>query len=68
MTGKIFIQNLTKKSTLITSFYFDEKFKKKHNHLIFYLNNSIGFIYNDVKIWIYKDYKNESNKVKRTFI
>ena len=49
MTGKIFIQNLTKKSTLITSFYFDEKFKKKHNHLIFYLNNSIGFIYNDVR-------------------
>ena len=49
MTGKIFIKNKKTESTLVTSFYYDNKFKKKHNHLILYLNNSTELIYNDVR-------------------
>ena len=39
MTGKIFIRNKRKKSSLVTSFYYNKIFKKKHNHLIINLNN-----------------------------
>tara|TARA_Y100001970_G_scaffold47396_1_gene59924 strand:+ start:5374 stop:6243 length:870 start_codon:yes stop_codon:yes gene_type:complete len=49
MTGKIFMRNKKKESTLVTSFYFDKQFSKKHNHLILYLDNSIELIYNDVR-------------------
>ena len=49
MTGKIFIINKKEKSTSVTSFYFNKKFKKKHNHFIIHLNNSIDLIYNDVR-------------------
>ncbi len=49
MTGKIFIRNKKDNSTLITSFYYNKKFKKKHNHIIFHLKNSVDLIYNDVR-------------------
>ena len=49
MTGKIFIRNKKTKSTLVTSFYYDKIFKKKHNHIILYLSNSVELIYNDVR-------------------
>ena len=49
MTGKIFIKNKKTESTLVTSYYYYNKFKKKHNHLILYLNNSTELIYNDVR-------------------
>tara|TARA_Y100001970_G_C13980096_1_gene722665 strand:- start:52 stop:921 length:870 start_codon:yes stop_codon:yes gene_type:complete len=49
MTGKIFIINKKKGSTLVTSFYYNKNFNKKHNHLIFNLNNSVDLIYNDVR-------------------
>ena len=49
MTGKIFIRNKRKKSSLVTSFYYNKIFKKKHNHLIINLNKSIDLIYNDVR-------------------
>ena len=49
MTGKIFIRNKRKKSTFVTSFYYNKIFKKKHNHLIINLNKSIDLIYNDVR-------------------
>ena len=47
MTGKIFILkgNKTKK----TSFYFDNNFKKKHNHFCFEFDQSCKLIYNDVR-------------------
>ena len=49
MTGKIFIRNKKTKSTMVTSFYYNKNFKKKHNHLILYLNNLTELIYNDVR-------------------
>ena len=49
MTGKIFIKDKKKRSTHVTSFYYNKIFKKKHNHLIFNLNNSLDLIYNDVR-------------------
>ena len=49
MTGKIFVYKKKNKSTLIASFYYNNKFKKKHNHLIFHLSNSLDLIYNDVR-------------------
>tara|TARA_B100000945_G_scaffold320615_1_gene331245 strand:- start:328 stop:1197 length:870 start_codon:yes stop_codon:yes gene_type:complete len=49
MTGKIFIRNNEKKSTLVTSFYYNKNFIKKHNHLKISLNNSVDLIYNDVR-------------------
>ena len=49
VTGKIFIINKKRKSALVTSFYYEKKFKKKHNHIILNLNNSIDLIYNDVR-------------------
>ncbi|MAV56006.1 MAG: hypothetical protein CMI79_00525 [Candidatus Pelagibacter sp.] len=49
MTGKIFIK--TKKNSLafVTSFYYERKFIKKHNHLMLNLSNSVDLIYNDVR-------------------
>ena len=34
MTGKIFMRNKKKETTLVTSFYFNKQFSKKHSHLI----------------------------------
>jgi len=48
MTGKILLKKKDN-STLLTSFYYQNKFKKKHNHFSFKLNNSIYLIYNDVR-------------------
>ena len=49
MTGKIFIRNKKTDYTLVTSFYYNKEFNKKHNHLILYLDNSTELIYNDVR-------------------
>ena len=47
MTGKFLIlkNNLLYK----TSFYYDLKISKKHNHILFKLNNNLTLIYNDVR-------------------
>ncbi len=49
MTGKIFVINKKQKSTYVTSFYYNKNFKKKHNHFVLNLSNSIDLIYNDVR-------------------
>jgi len=47
MTGKIFISK--KNKTHKTSFYYDNTFKKKHNHFSFEFSKSNKLIYNDVR-------------------
>ena len=49
MTGKLFIFNRNFKKVLKTSFYYENKIDKKHNHIIFKLNKNIDMIYNDVR-------------------
>jgi len=49
MTGKIFILNRIKNKTYKTSFYYDKKFKPKHNHLGIKFNSHLDLIYNDVR-------------------
>ena len=49
MTGKILINRKLNKSTIFTDYYFDKKVIKKHNHLKINFNNSIDFIYNDIR-------------------
>ncbi len=58
MTGKIFISK--KNKTHKTSFYYDNIFKKKHNHFSFEFSKSNKLIYNDVrKFGFVKLLKNE---------
>ena len=47
MTGKIFISK--KNKTCKTSFYYNNIFKKKHNHFSFEFSKSNKLIYNDVR-------------------
>ncbi len=48
MTGKFFV--LKKNSVKKTSFYYDVKSKNKnHDRIIFYFNNNVCLIYNDVR-------------------
>ncbi len=49
MTGKLFIFNQSSKQLLKTSFYYENKIDKKHNHLIFEFNRNMSLIYNDVR-------------------
>ena len=49
MTGKIFIINNSSQKVFKTSFYYENKIDKKHNHLIFKFNRNISLIYNDVR-------------------
>ena len=49
MTGKLFIFNQSTKKLLKTSFYYENKINKKHNHLILRLNRNMSLIYNDVR-------------------
>ena len=49
MTGKIFISKEKFKKILKTSFYFESKMNKKHNHFIIQFNKKIMLIYNDVR-------------------
>ena len=49
MTGKLFIFNQSSKKLLKTSFYYENKIDKKHNHLIFKFNRNTSLIYNDVR-------------------
>ena len=49
MTGKLFIFNQSSKKLLKTSFYYENKINKKHNHLILRLNRNMSLIYNDVR-------------------
>ncbi len=49
MTGKLFIFNQSSKKLLKTSFYYENKIDKKHNHLIFEFNRNMSLIYNDVR-------------------
>ena len=49
MTGKLFIFNQSSKKLLKTSFYYENKIDKKHNHLIFKFNRNMSLIYNDVR-------------------
>ena len=49
MTGKFFVIN-SKNEKKKTSFYYNiNKNDEKHNHIIFYFNNKIKLIYNDVR-------------------
>ncbi len=49
MTGKLFIKKNNENSAMGTSFYYEKKFLKKHNHFLVNFNNSIVLIYNDVR-------------------
>ena len=49
MTGKLFIFNQSSKKLLKTSFYYENKINKKHNHLILKFNRNMSLIYNDVR-------------------
>ena len=49
MTGKIFISKEKFKKILKTSFYFESKMNKKHNHFIIQFNKKVKLIYNDVR-------------------
>ena len=49
MTGKLLIKKNNENSAIGTSFYYEIKFIKKHNHFLVNFNNSIVLIYNDVR-------------------
>ena len=49
MTGKIFIINNSSQKVFKTSFYYENKINKKHNHIIIKFNKFIKLIYNDVR-------------------
>ena len=49
MTGKVFIINNSSKKIFKTSFYYDNKISKKHNHITIQFNKFIKLIYNDVR-------------------
>tara|TARA_B100001741_G_scaffold306257_1_gene299475 strand:- start:205 stop:1071 length:867 start_codon:yes stop_codon:yes gene_type:complete len=49
MTGKIFIKTQKNSLAFVTSFYYERRFIKKHNHLMLNLSNSVDLIYNDVR-------------------
>tara|TARA_B100001029_G_scaffold175102_1_gene176113 strand:+ start:481 stop:1347 length:867 start_codon:yes stop_codon:yes gene_type:complete len=49
MTGKILILNKKKNITMKTSFYYNSKIDKKHNHIKIKFNNYIDLIYNDIR-------------------
>jgi len=66
MSGKLLL--LRKKDNIIfkTSFYYDYNISKKHNHILFTLNNNFILIYNDVRRFGFlKLYKNSKlNEIK----
>ena len=49
MTGKIFIYNQSSNKYSKTSFYYENKIDKKHNHLLIIFNKKIHLVYNDVR-------------------
>ena len=49
MTGKIFIINNSSQKVFKTSFYYENKINKKHNHIMIKFNKFIKLIYNDVR-------------------
>ena len=49
MTGKIIIKYIKSNSTHLTSFYYDNKLLKKHNHFFIRLNKTVNLIYNDIR-------------------
>jgi len=66
MSGKLLL--LRKKDNILfkTSFYYDYNITKKHNHILFFLNNDFILIYNDVRRFGFlKLYKNSKlNEIK----
>ena len=65
MTGKFFIKRVKDSKLMKTSFYYDLKLIKKHNHVYFFLSNDLILIYNDVRRFGFiKLYKN--SKLKNT--
>jgi len=49
MSGKFFIFRKKDKKIFKTSFYYDLNIKKKHNHILVFLNNGFLLIYNDIR-------------------
>ena len=64
MSGKLLFMRTKDKALLKTSFYYNLKIHKKHNHIYFFLNNGLVLIYNDIRRFgffkIYK-FKNLNN-------
>ena len=68
MTGKFFIKRIKDNLTVKTSFYYDLKFFKKHNHVYFFLSNGLVLIYNDVRRFGFFKVYNTTDLNKITFI
>ena len=49
MSGKLLLVRNQDNKIFKTSFYYDLKIIKKHNHIYFFLNNGFILIYNDVR-------------------
>ena len=70
MSGKFFLVRNKDKKMFKTSFYYDLKIQKKHNHIYFKLNNDLILIYNDTRRFgFFKLYKtiniNEISFIKK---
>ena len=49
MTGKLLVLRNKDNKIFKTSFYYDLNILPKHNHVIFFLNNDLVLIYNDIR-------------------
>ena len=61
MTGKLLVLRNKDNKIFKTSFYYDLNILPKHNHVIFFLNNDLVLIYNDIRrfgfLKLYNDIK-----------
>ena len=58
MSGKLLFMRARDKTLFKTSFYYNLKIHKKHNHIYFFLSNGLVLIYNDIRRFgFFKIYK-----------
>ena len=68
MSGKLLLMRNTDNKIFKTSFYYDLKVPKKHNHIYFELNNGLVLIYNDVRRFGFFKLYNTTHLNKITFL
>ena len=67
MSGKLLLVRNQDNKIFKTSFYYDLKIIKKHNHIYFFLNNGFILIYNDVRRFGFLKLYNTKDFEKITF-
>ena len=68
MSGKLLVVRQKNNLLLKTSFYYNLNILKKHNHVLFFLNNDHTLIYNDVRRFGFLKVYNAKDQEKIPFL